>query len=164
MINEYDEQVLEKIRDFLSLSGEPKNLANAEERVKRFADTFSRMTGEKLKDLYATCGSGDCEKGFFLRDLWLFSDRYIMLVDGFGETATDTDSFKLFSARKRINSVRVTAEKYDFDSDSRSFQEDSMLRLECMTADNIQINREAHGPYCPRLARVIKQWILPNLV
>ncbi len=161
-MNDYDEQVLEKIRDFFAPSCTPGGMADAHVRVKHFADRFSRITGEKLKDLYATCVCKNEGKELTLKDLWLFSERYIMLIDGF-DRATGSESFSLFSARKRINSVRVTTQNYEFDSDSQAFREDSRLKLEFATSDNMQIEREAWGPYCPRLARLIRMWILPNL-
>jgi hypothetical protein len=163
MTNEYDGQVLEKINDFFSPSLASAGSAGTRERVKSMADRFSRITGEKLKDLYATCDCEDQGKELILRDLWLFSERYIMLIDCLEPRTTDSESFRLFSARKRITSLRVTTDNYEFDGDGRSFNENSRLRLECVTTDNLQIDREARGPYCPRLARLIRQWILPNL-
>jgi len=163
MMNEYDEQVLEKIRDFFAPSGAAGGLFDVHVRVKKFADRFSRITGEKLRDLYATCVCESKEKGFTLQDLWLFSERYIMLVADFDKAVTECESFRLFSAKKRITFLRVTVENYEFDGDLRSFSEGSRLRLKFTTADNMEIEREARGAYCPRLARVIKQWILPNL-
>ena len=162
-MNEYDDQVLEKIRDFFSPSGAPERLAEAHVRVKNIVDRFSRITGEKLRDLYATCVSENEDKSLTLQDLWLFSERYIMLIDCFDGTATKSESFRLFSSRKKIGSLRVTTDDYEFDGDYRTFNENSRLRLEFVTSDNIKTEREARGAYCPRLARLIKQWILPNL-
>lgn len=36
-----------------------------------------------------------------------------------------------------------------------------MVKAECSTPDRMRM--EAWGPYCPELARLIKQWILPGL-
>jgi hypothetical protein len=160
MRNEYEEEILEKIRDFFAPSGAPpKNLIETEERVKGFVDTFSRVTGDKVKDIYATCVSENGEKGIALKDLWVFSERYIMLVDTFDTV----ESFRLFSARKRISSMRITTEDYDFNCNHDSFRESSRLKLECTTSDHMLVEREARGPYCPRLARLIRLWVLPNL-
>jgi hypothetical protein len=87
-----------------------------------------------------------------------------MLIDDFSTAATESESFRLFSAHKKISSLRVTTDNYEFDADYRTFNENSRLRLEFVTSDNVQMEREARGGYCPRLARLIKQWILPNLV
>jgi len=199
MRNEYEEEVLGKIRDFLALSGAPtKNLADIEEQVKGVVARFSRITGDKVKDIYATCAAahGGAEKAILLKDLWVFSERYIMVVDAFdrersccapaplergSRSATNSgsflsgkprpeggelhpaESFRLFSARKRISSLRITTENYDFNGNHGSLGESSRLKLEFTTSDGMPVEREARGPYCPHLARLIRLWVLPNL-
>lgn len=158
--NEYDEEILGKIRDFFALSGAPqKNLIDTEERVKGFVNTFSRVTGDKVRDIYATCVQESGEKSIALKDLWVFSERYIMLVEAFD----DVESFRLFSARKKISSLRITVEDYDFNGNHGSFRESSRLTLEFTTKDRMLVEREARGAYCPHLARLIRLWVLPNL-
>jgi len=160
MRNEYEEEILGKIRDFVALSGAPpKDLVEIQEQVKGVVDRFSRITGDKVKDIYATCAHGSGEKSIALKDLWVFSERYIMVVD-----APDAvESFRLFSARKRITSLRITTEDYDFNGNHGSLGEGSRLKLEFTTSDRMLVEREARGPYCPHLARLIRLWVLPNL-
>jgi hypothetical protein len=158
--NEYDEDIVEKIKDFFTPSGAPpKNLIDTEERVKGFVDTFSRITGDKVKDIYATCGRENGENCIALKDLWVFSERYIMLVEAFDKV----ESFRLFSARKKVSSLRITTEDYDFNGNHESFSESSRLTLEFTTSDRMLVEREARGAYCPHLARLIRLWVLPNL-
>ena len=160
MRNDYDEEILEKIRDFFVPSGAPpKNFTEVEQQVKGLLDTFSRVTGDKVRDIFGTCADEGPDKGIAVKDLWLFSERYIMVVDEFDKR----ESFRLFSARKRISSLRITTKDYDFNGNDGSFSENSRLKLECMTADRTLVEREARGPYCPRLARLIRLWVLPNL-
>ena len=160
MRNEYEEEVLGKIRDFFALSGAPpKNLADIEEQVKSVVDKFSRITGDKVKDIYATCSHGSGEKSIVLKDLWVFSERYIMVVEAWNTV----ESFRLFSARKRISSLKITTEGYDFNGNHGSFGEGSRLKVEFTTSDGMPVEREARGPYCPHLARLVRLWVLPNL-
>lgn len=155
MTGEYDEEILERIRESFP-SGES---AKVLERVLRLLDAFSRITGDKVKDLYAT---GVHEKGgenAAPKDLLLLSEKHVMLVESFEEPL----SFTLFSTRKRISSIRITAEDYDFDGDYESSRESSRLRVACTTSDGVFIEREAWGPYCAHLSRLIRLWMLPNL-
>ena len=160
MGQEYDEEILGKIKDFFALTdAPPKNLLDIQEQVKGFVERFSRITGDKVKDIYATCAHGGEEKSVALKDLWVFSERYIMVVDTFDKA----ESFRLFSARKRISSLRITTEDYDFNGNQGSFSEQSRLKLDFVTSDRMVVEREARGPYCPHLARLIRLWVLPNL-
>lgn len=163
MISEYDEQVLEKIKEFFSPCGFEEKLSETIACVKGFADRFSRVTGDGVKDFYATCVRESAGNGTRVKDLFLFSERYIMLVDNFEKASTPPHSFQLFSAKKRISSLKLTAENYEFDINNSSFREDSRLKLECTTHDAIHVVREAWGAHCPRLARLVKLWVIPNL-
>lgn len=163
MASEYDGQVLEKIRDFFSSCAMSDELAATQERIKGFTAQFSRVTGDRVKDIYATCLRDAEGKGIEVKDLFLFSERYIMVVDDLTADRTASRSFRLFSAKKRISFLKVTTENCEFDGEDRSFGEESRLKLEFATYDNVRLEREAWGPYCPRLARLIRQWVLPNL-
>ncbi len=162
MGNEYNEQFLEKVKDFFHASAAPRELASAHERIYHFADKFTHMTGDRVKDLYATCVRTNDEAGVAVKDLWLFSGRYTMLVDTF-YAATDYEAFKLFSAKRKIVSLQIVVKNFEFDGDDESFSDDSTIKLEFVASNNIRIEREAFGPYCPKLARIIKLWALPNL-
>jgi hypothetical protein len=158
-MNVYEEQVSSKIEGFFSPSDSQSVTPDLREKIRHAAEEFSRATGDRLTDLYATLIRQD--GAIELKDLWLFSERYIMLIEDFDKTS---DSFKFYSAKKKITQVRITTHKYSFEGENDEVSDDSLLGLTFVTRDNLQICREAHGQYCPKLAKVIRLWVLPNLV
>jgi hypothetical protein len=157
----YDEHASDRIDAFFSPSDASVVSKEVKDKMRDAARRFSRITGERLNDLYANLSRD--EGRVDVKDLWLISERYVMLVEDF-DKETGSESVKFFSARKRINQVQITTEQYSFEGEESAFSENSKIAMRCITTDNILIEREATGPYCPKLARVVRLWVLPNLV
>lgn len=158
-----DGQVVDKIGDFFSVSETLRRMVSTKGKVKKLTDRFSSLTGAKLENLYITYSyEGDVLK---LKDLWLFSKKCVMVVDNFEQIKFEPkkeESLRFFSITKKISQIKVTSSECKFGVDDVCF-DNSTLKLDCTTSDNIPIVLEAWGYHCPILATIIKL-LIQNLV
>lgn len=129
--------------------------------INRVRELFYRgkfLCPEELKNIFVSNYKESDGKDQF-KDLWLFSDNYVIEVLNFNKQENPTLEMTIFS--KNIQSVSIKAENLDF---SQKAKDVSKLHMEFYTLANFSCDQIASGLNCDILMYIFNTYVKHNLV
>jgi hypothetical protein len=126
-------------------------------RVREMFNLGRNLCPEKLTDIFISNYIESDGKPQF-KDLWLFSDTYVIEVLNFSKAATPKAEMTIFNCN--IEYISVEAKNYDF---SKTAIADSRLHILVHTLGRFGCDFTAFGHNCDTLKSIFENYIKSNL-
>jgi hypothetical protein len=129
--------------------------------IQRVREIFSQgkvLCPEELKTIFISNYTETDGKEQF-KDLWLFSDNYVIEALNFGKQETLRLEMTIFS--NNIEAVTIETKNLDF---SQKAKDDSRLHVEFYTLSVFSCDQIASGRNCDALMSIYKKYVKHNLV
>lgn len=126
--------------------------------VKEIFSQGKVLCPEELKTIFISNYKETDGKEQF-KDLWLFSDNYVIEAMNFSKQETPKLEMTIFS--NNIQAVAFETNNLDF---SQKAKDDSRLHVEFYTFNNFSCDQIASGRNCDALMSIYKKYIKNNLV
>lgn len=145
----------QKIKTYL-LTVEMKSSIDIE-RVKELFNLGKVMCPEELGEIFVS-NYIESEGKEQYKDLWLFSDNYVLEVLNFARQATPTVEIIMFT--DNLMYISVETKNYHF---AKKAQKDSTLRVKPVTLGQFSCDMLATGQNCDTLYYIFKKYLKDNL-
>lgn len=129
--------------------------------INRVRELFYRgkvLCPEELKNIFVSNYKENDGKDQF-KDLWLFSDNYVIEVLNFNKQENPMLEMTIFS--KNIESVSIEADNFDL---SQKAKDVSKLHIEFYTLSDFSCDQIASGLNCDKLMYIFNTYVKHNLV
>jgi hypothetical protein len=128
------------------------------QRTKEIFSQGKVLCPEELKAIFISNYKETDGKEQF-KDLWLFSDNYVIEVLNFSKQETPKLEMTIFS--NNIQAVAFETNNLDF---SQKAKDDSRLHVDFYTFNNFSCDQIASGRNCDALMSIYKKYIKNNFV
>ncbi len=128
------------------------------ELVKKIFHQGKEICPEELQTIFISNYEEPTGKEQF-KDLWLFSDNYIIEVINFRKQEALKYEMGIFN--KNIQGVSIDTTNINL---SRKAKDDSSLHITFYTYGDFTVDQISIGPNCDYLLSIYKKYVKPNLV
>jgi len=129
--------------------------------INQVMDIFNRgkiLCPEPLKTIFIS-NYKDTDSQDEFKDLWLFSDNFLIEVLSFSKR--ETLNFDITIFRKNLHTISIEASNLNF---SQSAKDDSKLHIQFFTLNGFTCDQLAYGCNCDVLMSIYRQYLIPNVV
>ncbi len=144
------------IEDYLDFIGMVSDIDIQAVRI--LFDQGKVLCPEELKRIFISNYKETNGKDQF-KDLWLFSDNYLVEVLNFNKKETLKLEITIFS--KNIQSISIETNNINF---SQKAKKDSKLNIKFYTISDFTCDQVAYGRNCDVLISIYKKYVKPNIV
>jgi len=144
------------IEEYLKSIGKPSDVDI--QILKGILSQANILCPEELKDIFvANYDVKDGQEQF--KDVWFFSDNYLVEVLNFNKKESPTLDLAIFS--KNVQSISIETKDFDL---SKKAKDNSRLKITFYTFSEWSCDQVASGHNCDTLIKIYNKYIKPNMV